>query len=161
MFPKSIQCSWTFIHLMIHIDVFLLAFHVTPTLSDIYNIYPSQDAFKKHVEHIQKKSRRSKVHVAQGYYSKENMKKKLGWDPLGPYLWWSRLELPIMTFLFMIEIWDHVSPGNAFGELWPTAPSRPGWRHSPGQYMRREYNIMPCFWDPWRLPCIYAIFFGV
>ncbi|CAL1139171.1 unnamed protein product [Cladocopium goreaui] len=40
----------------------------------------AEDAFKKHVEHIQKKSRRSKLHVAQGYYSKEHMKTKLGWS---------------------------------------------------------------------------------
>lgn len=44
-----------------------------------------QEQFKKHVEHLQKKSRRSKIHVACGFYSKDNMKKKLGWDQWGPH----------------------------------------------------------------------------
>ena len=38
-----------------------------------------KDSFKKKIEHIQKRSRRSKIHVAKGFYTKENMKKKLGW----------------------------------------------------------------------------------
>lgn len=39
-----------------------------------------QDAFKKEIEHIQKKARRTKIHVTKGFYSKEKMRTELGWS---------------------------------------------------------------------------------
>ena len=44
---------------------------------------PLKDEFKKQIEHMQKKSRRSKIHVERGFYTKEKMKTKLGWKPSG------------------------------------------------------------------------------
>jgi hypothetical protein len=44
---------------------------------------PLEEEFKKNIEHMQKKSRRSKIHVERGFYSKETMKTKLGWKPSG------------------------------------------------------------------------------
>ncbi|CAK8985363.1 unnamed protein product [Durusdinium trenchii] len=38
------------------------------------------EAFKKHIEHMQRRSRKTKIHVDSGFYTKENMKKKLGWS---------------------------------------------------------------------------------
>ena len=36
-----------------------------------------QEAFKKHIEHMQRRSRKTKIHVDSGFYTKENMKKNL------------------------------------------------------------------------------------
>jgi len=44
---------------------------------------PLEEEFKKNIEHMQKKSRRSKIHVENGFYTKENMKIKLGWNKPG------------------------------------------------------------------------------
>ena len=43
-----------------------------------------QEAFKKHIEHMQRRSRKTKIHVDSGFYTKENMKKKLGWSASEP-----------------------------------------------------------------------------
>ncbi|CAL1148983.1 unnamed protein product [Cladocopium goreaui] len=40
----------------------------------------NKDAFKKEIEHIQKKARRTKIHVTKGFYSKEKMRTELGWS---------------------------------------------------------------------------------
>jgi hypothetical protein len=39
-----------------------------------------KEAFKKEVEHIQKRSRKNTVKVDKGFYTKEQMKKDLGWS---------------------------------------------------------------------------------
>ena len=39
-----------------------------------------KEQFKKHIEHMQKKSRRNNVHVEKGFYTKEKMKTALSWS---------------------------------------------------------------------------------
>ena len=43
-----------------------------------------QEIFKRKIEHYVKRSRRQKVHVAQGYYSRDKMKTELKWSKQEP-----------------------------------------------------------------------------
>ena len=44
-----------------------------------------EEAFKKEILHIRKHNKKSKVHVAQGFYTKEKMKTVLKWSPSAAY----------------------------------------------------------------------------
>lgn len=50
-------------------------------LLDTLKCNGDKEAFKKHVEHLQKKTRRNDVHVDKGFYTKEKMKSELQWSP--------------------------------------------------------------------------------
>ena len=41
----------------------------------------TQELFKKHIAHIQKKKRSNKINVQKGFYSKQAMKDNLKWKP--------------------------------------------------------------------------------
>ncbi|CAK9026816.1 unnamed protein product, partial [Durusdinium trenchii] len=41
-----------------------------------------KDAFKKKIEHLQKRTRKNKFHVERGFYTKEAMAKELKWSKL-------------------------------------------------------------------------------
>lgn len=43
-------------------------------------IYLQEAVFKKEVEHLSKKSRKNTLKVEKGFYTKENMRKVLGWN---------------------------------------------------------------------------------
>lgn len=45
-----------------------------------FDVGTLKEAFKKEVEHIQKRSRKNTVKVEKGFFTKEKMRKVLGWS---------------------------------------------------------------------------------
>lgn len=76
-----------------------------------------QDSFKKQVEHIQKQSRRNKLHVEKGWYTKAAMKTELKWSPSEPKLFIKSESTTYISNIFIcILCCTHIS-------FYPTHPS--------------------------------------
>ena len=63
----------------------------------MYTLPCLQEAFKKRVEHVRTQKKRNTLKVHVGWYSKENMKKKLGWPAPVPHIFEKSQDIIVLV----------------------------------------------------------------